>query len=417
MLYERSFHLNFKKMKLPSLILLVFTFITFLTPLLLPYSNPALAADYKTGDVVIIDTSASKDLYVTSKKLISKAVLKGDLYAAAQSISIEDTISGDLVTASETIDMQGTLNDDFRAAARSVNINSIIQGDVILFANEVYISKGSIIHGDLTVFAGNIFCEGIIKGNLIIKGGTISLGGKIEGNTKIEGGKLTVNSILNGRAEIAVQNFTVGSNAYFKGNVRYWKEGGPLKVSPKVHSGSFEYDNSLAAHERKTNTSFRSGFLFLIWHILFAVLMFILLTYIWPVSFQSTGVYLAKTPLKSLGYGLIYFILFPFAFFLLFISIIGIPIAILLFFLYLFSISCGLVITSLALANFANYKLQKHWRKWMLLLTAIIILILLHLVLLIPFIGFLIIALLTCASYGGLLLKFIDKRNQTKLSF
>lgn len=404
-------------MKLLSLIILIFTLITLSFPLLLPHSNQVLAGDFKNGNVVIIDTSSSKDQYVSSRKLVSKAILNGDLYAASQSISIEDTINGDLVTASETIDVKSVLNDDFRAAARNININSIVKGDVILFANEVYISKGSIIHGDLTVYAGTIFCEGIIKGNLIIKGGTITLGGNIDGSTRIEGGKLRINAVLNGRAEIAVQNFTVGSNAFFKGNVRYWKEGGPLKVSPKVHSGRFDYDNSLAAHKHKNDTSFRSGFIFLIWHILFAILMFILLTYIWPVSFQSTGVYLAKTPVKSLGYGLIYFILFPFAILLLFISIIGIPIAVLLFFLYLFSISCGLVITSLALANFVNYKLQKHWNKWMLLLTAIVILILLHMIILIPFIGFLIIALLACAAYGGLLLKFLDKRSQTRLGF
>ncbi|WP_028979174.1 polymer-forming cytoskeletal protein [Sporocytophaga myxococcoides] len=404
-------------MKLPSLIIPVFNLIILFFPLLSPYSNPALAGDYKNGDVVIIDTSTSRDQYVSSKKLVSKAVISGDLYAAAQSISIEDTIKGDLVTAAETIDVKSVLNDDFRAAARNININSIIKGDVILFANEVYISKGSIIHGDLTVYAGSIFCEGVIKGNLIIKGGTISLGGNIDGNTRIEGGKLRINAVLNGRAEIAAQNFTVGSNAFFKDNVRYWKEGGPLKVSPKVHSGRFDYDNSLAAHNQKNDTSFQSGFIFLIWHIFFAILMFIILTYIWPASFQSTGVYLAKTPIKSLGYGLIYFILFPFAIFLLFISIIGIPIAVLLFFIYLFSISCGLVVTSLAIANMGNYKLQKHWSKWMLLLTAIIILILLHVILLIPFIGFLIIALLTCAAYGGLLLKFMDKRNQTRVSF
>ncbi len=404
-------------MKLRYIIFLISSFITLFTSLLFSHYNPALAGDYKTGNVVIIDTSANRDQYVSSKKLISKAFIRGDLYAAAQSISIEDTISGDVVTASESIDVNAVLDDDFRAAARSININSTVKGDVILFANEVYISKGSTIYGDLTVYAGTIYCEGIIKGNLIIKGGTISLGGRVDGNTKIEGGKLTTSGELNGRAQIAVQNFTVNSSAQFNGNVRYWKEGGPLKVSPRVHSGRFDFDSSLAPHKDQSQSSLRSGSIFLIWHILFAVLMFILLTYIWPISFQSTGVYLANTPLKSLGFGLLYFIVFPFAILLLFISIIGIPIAVLLFFLYLFSISCGLVITSLALANFANYKLQKHWSKWMLLLTAIIILILLHLILLIPFIGFLVITLLTCASYGGLILKFIDRRNQTKLSF
>ncbi|GAL85334.1 hypothetical protein MYP_2563 [Sporocytophaga myxococcoides] len=405
-------------MKLRSKIVLISGFIALFITLLYTYHNPVLAGDYRNGDVVIIDSTTSRDQYISSKKLISKAVLNGDLYAVSQNISIEDTINGDLVTASETIDVNAVLNDDFRAAARSVNINnSTIKGDVIIFANEVYISKGSTIYGDLTVYAGTLFCEGIIKGNLTIKGGTISLGGSINGNTKIEGGKLTISSELNGRAEIAVQNFTVSSTAQFNENVRYWKEGGPLKISPKVHSGRFDYDNSLAPHKDQNQSSLRSGSIFLIWHILFAILMFILLTYIWPVSFQSTGVYLANTPVKSLGYGLIYFIVFPFAILLLFISIIGIPIAVLLFVLYLFSVSCGLVIVSLALANFANYKLQKHWSKWMLLLAAIIILIILHLILLIPFIGFLIITLLTCASYGGLILNFIDKRNRTRLSF
>src|SRR5690606_17562193 len=138
-----------------------------------------------------------------------------------------------------------------------------------------YISKGSTIYGDLTVYASNVFCEGIIKGNLIMKGGTISLGGRVDGNTKIEGRKLTTSGELNGRAQIAVQNFTVNSSAQFNGNVRYWKEGGPLKVSPRVHSGRFDFDSSLAPHKDQSQSSLKSGSIFLIWHILFAVLMFI----------------------------------------------------------------------------------------------------------------------------------------------
>jgi|GEM_PF-4633320 len=402
-------------MKLPSSIVTCYLF-TFII-VLIQYVHPVVAGDFKKGDVVVIDTPSTKDLYVSSQKLIIKAPIGGDLYAAAQSISIDNHIDGDLVTVSETIDLQSNLNDDFRAAARIVNINSSIKGDVLLFANEVYIGKGSTIDGDLTVYAGSLFCEGTIKGSVIIKGGTISLSGPIDGLTKVEGGKLTLNSAVNGKAEITAQRFSLGPDARFNNNVRYWKEGGAMKVSPNVHSGKFEYDNSLAKQQRKKSGSFQSSFLFFIWHSLFAILMFVLLTYLWPVSFQSSGVFLAKTPLKSLGYGIAYFVVFPITIFLLFLSIIGIPIAVLLFFLYLFSITCGLVITSLALSNYASYKLQRHWSKWMVIGISILIFLVLHLILLIPFIGFLVVTVLTCAAYGGLILKFIDKRQRTRLSY
>lgn len=377
----------------------------FFTLLLWLLSSPLLAINYRAGDAITIDSNLNSDSYIACKHLTVNATVNGDLIAAAQTITINDQVTGDFSAAGETVILNGNAGDDVRIFARTFTLSGLVKGDVIVFSGDVTIAGGSVIEGDLVVFSGNVQQNGTVKGNVIIKGEKIILSGAINGNARIKGRELEATGIVQGVSSFAGEKIMIGDEAQFQGKVTYWQQSGRLEEDKSKFQGGLYYDETLGKDmQEEESKKWLGGLGFILWHLIYGALLIVLLQLLFYGWFARAGKVSGVTPFKSLGLGILYFIIAPFIIAFLFLILVGIPIGILLFFLYIFTLVSGIIISSLVTAHFINDRYHRNWSKVMVSGVAMLVLLALNLLLLIPVLGFLVDVFLVAVTFGALLL-------------
>jgi len=357
------------------------------------------AANYKTGETIIIDSVLEKDTYIACKHLTTKAPVRAELIAAAQTISIEDSVLEDAELFGRTISIYGFCNDDLRAFCRKLTLSSTVKGDVLVFAKNTVIAKSSIIEGDLILFSGEVKLNGTVNGNVIIYGGTVTINGSVKGSLKIKAHRATINQVIGGTSSIAASSIELGKNAVFKSPSTYWQKAGELQTS----NPNLSYDQSLQENKMNLKYLVWGGLGFFIWNLLFGLLLIAILNSFFERKFFLAANAVLNNPLKSFGYGVLYFILTPIVCLLLILTIIGIPIGFILLGIFIFSVFSGLAIASLVYAWLFKNKYKKRWGSWSIAGIAVVILAIFQLVLLLPLLGFLITVILVPIAFGGLL--------------
>ena len=144
--------------------------------------------------------------------------------------------------------------------------------------------------------------------------------------------------------------------------------------------------------------------------------MILIVEYLFPASMKKAADTFFNSSLKSLGLGLLFFIMVPVIALIAFITVIGVPVGILLILSYITLIVLATVIISVIVANWFNNRYNKKWNFWRLSLAAFGVFIVLKLVSAAPVVGWLTLILLACVSFGGILLNINWKGKQAKLA-
>lgn len=138
-------------------------------------------------------------------------------------VAPNETVSGNLYAAGSEIDVEGTITGDLLAAGGKIRIPGAVAHDVTMVGGELHVSGR--VHGDVRVAGTQVNIAGEITGDLVVAGGSVRLlsGAVIGGETLLAGGELRVEGVLNGPL-VATANLT-----QIEGTIR-----GPVKVRTTV---------------------------------------------------------------------------------------------------------------------------------------------------------------------------------------
>jgi len=148
--------------------LISFSFFIFLSP---PKVEAAkfIKDDYTLEKAEILHD----DLYVRGNTVVINGIVDGDVYILADSVSITGTISDDVYIASETISISGNVYGDLVAFGTTIDIPGSIGKNSYLIGNTIH-SSGSVVD-DLIVIGTNIETEGYVDEDLIALGGKVTI--------------------------------------------------------------------------------------------------------------------------------------------------------------------------------------------------------------------------------------------------
>jgi len=148
--------------------LISFSFFIFLSP---PKVEAAkfVKDDYTLEKAEILHD----DLYVRGNTVVINGIVDGDVYIVADSVSITGTVSDDVYIASETISISGNVYGDLVAFGATVDITGSIGKSSYLIGNTIN-SSGSVVD-DLVVIGTNIETEGYVDEDLIALGGNVTI--------------------------------------------------------------------------------------------------------------------------------------------------------------------------------------------------------------------------------------------------
>ena len=390
----------------------------FITTILVVLTSTLCAADFKSGEEVNIDQPVSDNLYLAGGTINVNAWVRGDLTAAGGSVSINDTIFEDLIVAGGDIFLNAPLMDDARVAGGDVRILSYVDGDLVLCGGTVRIQKDAVINGDLLVCGGYLILDGTVNGDVSAAGGRISFNGHIRGNVEMRAEELTLNGIIDSNSELAAHDMTVKEGATFRGSVKYWSEDGEVDFGQSLTSGNRAmYTEALEMAEMDWEWGYLGlGFVaFWILNVLSVLLTILLVVLLFRKTFANAGETLNQSFIRNFGYGILYFIGLPVIAVILCLTLIGIPIALVVFHVFGFSLLFSYSLTSVVLAYGVRTKYNKEWSKWRLMLVAVVIFIALKLISAVPFIGPFVAAVVIATAFGALIVPCLSLRVRKEL--
>jgi len=370
-------------------------------------------AQMKSGEDVVIQEKVNKDLYLAGGTVTINAPVHGDLIVAGGTINISDTVTQDMLVAGGNINFNGYAGDDIRCAGGSITILSDVAGDVVVAGGTVTIGKGAVIHGNLIASGGELMVDGKVLGMVQSHSGTFTLNGTVGGDLDSRGGEVTINGSVDGNSVLAAGTIEIGSDASFDGDVNYWNKKGSPDFINAVHNGKALFDPSLEIKSGKLVYLGFASVLIALWYLGTALLMIFLIQYLFNATMKSAAGTVKNDSMKSLGYGMLFLIGVPIAIVITAITIIALPVSILLLIGYITLLLLATVIVSLITAHWINNTYYQYsWSSVRIAFAAFGIFIVIKLASLTPVVGPLILLLVVCMAFGGLLQNIKWKRNK-----
>lgn len=292
---------------------------------ILLFGVPAQAKQVINQDNITVSKSETipTTLFANGSTINVEGTIDGDLYCAGSSVVISGKINGDVICFAQSINISGQVTGNLRIVATDINISAdVSRNAVVLGQNFILTDKGK-IGGELILFDTASKINGTIGRNLNIYAQDVSIGGKIGGDV--------IGQIM---------QLTLSNSADIAGSIVYTGSSDAIKMSGAKVGGDIKRNSMASA---SSGASSLAGLVF--GYLLFVLsLLLVSMTTVWafPKFYEKTTAEIGKAPLKTSLYGLANLIIVPFIGLVLLLTLIGVPLALLIFVAWALSlILCG----------------------------------------------------------------------------
>lgn len=357
--------------------------------------SPVWAVEIKSGDMLTIgEGKTNGPLFLSGNYVTVNGDVDGDVFVAGQSVTINGKIDGDLIAGAQSITVKGIVNGDVRGAANQIDIQGQVTGSVTAAANNIEVRDQAVIGRDVLGF-GNSF-------------GT---SGRIDGQLMGSAAEVRINGMVNGAVTLwNVQTLSVGPAAIVKGAISY---GSPKQanISPQAQINAISWQEKAADIPQKKKTTPGFSWLNALGWIAAGLLLWVICYWISPRLLPNMGEIVLNKPGSTLGWGFLVLLLTPLAGLVLAITIIGIPLAIIMLFLYVFVLFTSKILAGDVIGRYlARYF---GWENRMPFFFPFIIAFLALIVLSkVPVVGFLVSLTASCLALGMVVMYFYNWRSK-----
>lgn len=368
---------------------------------------PVTAATLRSDDMVTFSVPVGDDVYAAGRTVELQETVEGDAIAAGGQLSAVAEIKQDLMLAGGTIIVSSAVGDDLRIAGGTVMVSGSVADDLIIAGGNITVNKSVTVGGDAIITGGSAVIHATINGNLIVRGGEVVFSGIVKGTTDVNADTFTLNGEIQGTSKLVASTIKLGTNAKLGNSVEYWQEAGEIDFSDILTQGTAMFNANLKQQVKDFQKD-RSALakLLTVWtviSILSAAVMLAIFIAVFHKVFSSVAEHLDRSFWKSAGIGILYFLVTPLVATLLFVTIIGWPLALFVVFVYVVSIVFAKVLAALALAQWWALRYKKEWSKSTLFFVSILIFFILKILVLIPIIGWVILLFAVAATFGALI--------------
>jgi cytoskeletal protein CcmA (bactofilin family) len=328
----------------------------------------------------------------------------GTQFLAGPEVRVEANVDGDLFAAGGKLVFGDTTAQDIFAAGGSLQFSGIAVEDLVVAGGELdidgEIADGLVAAGGSLAFRSN----SVVKGYAVMAGGDLNVEGQIDGDLKAAGGRIRISGHIKGDVDLAGGRIILASGTQIDGKLTYassWE----ADIAPgAVVSGGIE---QLERPPVGLSLIAGIGIAVAVWIVMVLGMGIAggVLQLIIPECLIGAVRAIEHRPGLSFSLGFALLASFPIAGNLLFMTVIGIPLSVLIYTLYL-----ALLIVSLAVLGYSlglRFRRPSHSSEWLLPLRSRILLTLagvaiVGLVALIPILGFIVVLIGLCFATGGL---------------
>lgn len=371
------------------------------------FTASALHIEY--GNHVVINRALYENVYIAGGTVTINAAVHGDLVVAGGTIVINDTVTNDILLAGGNVTFNGYTGGDIRCAGGEIQITKNVNGDLVITGGRLIIDRGVTVNSVL-MSGGEVTIDGTVLGEIKGAVGNLVINGNVMQDIDCRGQKITINGLINGTAVLAAGEMIIGEHAVFNKELRYWNRKGSPGFDKSLKHTRAVFDPSLRIKYGEWYFLGAAGILGLLWYLGMAYLMILIIQHLFAAAMKKAADTIYADTAKSLGIGVLYFIAVPVAVVLALVTIIAIPLAVIMMFSYIGLLFLATEICSVVLANWYNNRYDKNYSNWRLSFVAFVFFIVFKLLTITPFIGWVLMALVVCIIYGGILLNVRWKR-------
>ncbi len=354
------------------------------------FSIPAYAINIETGENLIINDDILDDSYFASGNAQVHGNILGDLYIFGGNIFIKGNIFEDLVVIGGKVNVEGNVSGDLRVIGGQVSVYGNIGDDIVVAGGQIDIAKDSVVDGSILAGAGLLTVDGQVKGELRGAIGMLFLNGKIFDDVTVT---IEDSIIVSETAEIYGDlNYSGLIEANIPENV----------VKGEINFNEFQRESIMD----DLNKLF---FLQKLLSFIAAMILMILFVILSPRALVKSGELTKENVVKSFGVGLLTLIAGLMGSIVLMVTVVGIPIAIILFSILLIFYYLAKVFVAAWLASYIfDFKRKKIWVRFRYAISLTIALLLYYLLSLIPIVGWIVNIILFIIGIGSLVLVKVE---------
>ena len=284
---------------------------------------PAGAVAQEAGDTIVKQGRIAEDIYLAGGTVDVLANVDGDVVAAGGQVTIDNTVSGDVMAAGGNVVIRARVGDDVRAAGGNVTIGGTVGDDLIAAGGRVLLAPTA-----------------TVGGRAWLGGGTVQISGKVAKGVKVAANRIVIAGDITGDVKLVGEDIDVRSGAVIRGNLVYYSRNDARIASDATITGVVTRESLRAGEEAREGAR---AFRYVARLALYISLMVtgIVLYLLFPVTSVGAARTVNEAPWKSLGLGFAVLAATPLAILLLFVSLVGVWLALLLLALYLSSLLLG----------------------------------------------------------------------------
>jgi len=331
-------------------------------------------------------------LFKAADTILLKGEINGDVFLAGGDILVDATINGDLIVVGGKVDIRGHIKDDLRVGGGQIDVNALVDDDVTIAGGQVTLDE-----------------DAKITNTLFVVGGLIEVNGQADNLIWLGGGQVRFNGQAKKDLTIEAENVDVFSKANVAGNFTINSVEDPVVSDQAIVSGELIKNKKIQSAAKKVNlkqptlTKKFTGFMVVkkLAGLFFDILVGLLLIALLPKLTQELTKTAINKSSQALGWGFLKLLVVPIIGVFFMISLIGIPLAALIFMLYWFSLYFAKLVISLAIGTkiFNDNNFKKPYQSFVL---GVIIVSVLKVI---PVIGWLAYAILIILGLGTIALK------------
>ncbi|MCG2594069.1 hypothetical protein LZ009_14910 [Ramlibacter sp. XY19] len=283
---------------------------------------------------------AERNVYTAAGEVRTSAPVQGDYTAAGGDVFITHPISGDANLAGGAVEVRAPIGDDLRIAGGKVRIDATVGGELLVMGGNISLEPGTVVGRGARLF-----------------GSKVTIAGRIEDELDVKAERIVINGEVKGDAVLTADTIELGPQARIDGNLRYVSGHEPVRADGAQVNGNVTRDERAAPPARERHTvriSHRSGSggwvggILAFLGVLAVAALFLLAA---PAFGAAAAQRVRSTPWTAFGLGLATLLALPMLAVLLFVTVLGIPVAFAILALYPVALLLGFVVSVLFVAR------------------------------------------------------------------
>ncbi len=335
--------------------------------------------------------------------IANSEVVDDDLFIGAQTVNIDGTVNGDAFIGAQTVKITGIINGNLHAGANTLLLEGKIKGNVYAGAQNIIVSGadigGSLIAGAATV---NLDKSTVIGGTLMVGTGSLTIDSQIGRSVYAGTGNLTIGG-----------STIIGKDLYYASG----KEKGQANISANAKIIGNTYKSEIVTPEKSADLEpikrqapviFNGAkFIFGIFSFIGALIVGFIYMKLFPKSFTETSKLVSVSFWKSFGIGFLVTITFIPAMIILLITVVGIPVAGLVFLSLLIYSYLAKIVVGSALGSWFTKRFNMKASAYGAFALGLLVFYILKLI---PFVGFLAGLVVLWVGLGAFTMRLFSKK-------